>query len=237
MRERLRGIVETRQSAAARTLDTTTQTLIVVSIVVFSVQTLPGLAPGTAAALDAVEAAIIVVFTIEYGLRLWAAKRALAFATSFYGVVDLLTVLPFWLAFGLDVQALRSLRLLRLFQLLKLARYGRALGRLREALALAREEIVLYLTATVVLLFIAAAGVYEFEHEAQPEHFGSIFDGLWWAVVTLTTVGYGDVYPITTGGRAFTFVLLFVGIGVVTVPAGIVASSLSRAREREREGR
>ena len=236
LRERVRAVVETRQSAASRTLDATIQTLIVVSVVVFSLQTLPDLAPGTRRLLAGIEAGIIVVFTLEYACRLWAARQPWRFATSFYGAVDLLTVLPFWLAFGLDLQTLRSLRLLRLFQLLKLARYGRALSRLRRALAHAREEIVLYLTATFVLLFIAAAGVYEFEHEAQPEAFGSIFDGLWWAVVTLTTVGYGDVYPITTGGRIFTFALLFVGIGVVTVPAGIVASSLSRAREDELEG-
>ena len=84
-----------------------------------------------------------------------------------------------------------------------------------------------------MLIYPSAVGIYYFENEAQPEIFVSVFHSLWWSVVTLTTVGYGDVYPVTTGGKVFTFVVLIVGLGIVSVPAGLVASALSKAREME----
>ncbi len=93
---------------------------------------------------------------------------------------------------------------------------------------IAREEIVLFFFVTVVLLYLAAVGIYYFEHDAQPEAFSSIFHSLWWAVATLTTVGYGDVYPITVGGRIFTFAVLAIGLGVVSIPAGLVALTVGR---------
>jgi voltage-gated potassium channel len=86
---------------------------------------------------------------------------------------------------------------------------------------------------TIVLLYFAAVGIYYFENPAQPDAFVSVFHSLWWAVATLTTVGYGDVYPVTTGGRIFTFFILLIGLGIVSVPAGLVASALSKAREEE----
>jgi voltage-gated potassium channel len=88
---------------------------------------------------------------------------------------------------------------------------------------------------TLVLIFITSAGIYYFENEAQPEVFSSIFHSAWWSMVTLTTVGYGDVYPITLGGKIFTFFVLMIGVGFVTVPAGLVATALSKARELEKE--
>ena len=91
-----------------------------------------------------------------------------------------------------------------------------------------------FLFATLVLLYIAAMGIHHFESQAQPEQFDSVFHSLWWAVVTLTTVGYGDAYPITLGGRLWTFVVLLLGMGIVAVPAGLIASGLSRAIEEER---
>ncbi len=84
-----------------------------------------------------------------------------------------------------------------------------------------------------MMLYLSAVGIYHFEHAAQPEVFSSIFDCLWWAVATLTTVGYGDIYPITVGGRLFTFIILILGLGLVAVPTGIVASSLSSIKRKE----
>ena len=91
--------------------------------------------------------------------------------------------------------------------------------------------MMLFFLVTAMLIFLSATGIYFFEHEAQPEAFASVFHSLWWAVVTLTTVGYGDVYPITTGGRVFTFFVLIMGVGIVTVPAGLIATALTKARE------
>ena len=97
-----------------------------------------------------------------------------------------------------------------------------------------KEEIVLFLALTAVILYVAAVGIYYFENEAQPEAFKSVFHSLWWAIATLTTVGYGDVYPITVGGRIFTVFVVLIGLGIVAVPAGLVASALSKAREVEK---
>jgi len=92
---------------------------------------------------------------------------------------------------------------------------------------------VLFLFSAMIILYLAGVGIYHFEYPAQPDAFSSVFHSLWWAVATLTTVGYGDIYPITTGGKIFTFFILIVGLGIVSIPAGLVASALSKAREME----
>ena len=125
----------------------------------------------------------------------------------------------------------RALRLLRLFRILKLARYSQSISRLGLALKLAREELILFLAISIIVIYLAAVGIYYFERDIQPEAFASIPHAMWWAVVTLTTVGYGDLYPVTAGGKVFTFLILLVGLGLVAVPAEIIASALSRARE------
>jgi len=174
---------------------------------------------------------MVAVFTVEYILRLAVARDRLGYAVSFYGAIDLVAILPFYLSVGIDLRAIRVFRLLRLFRVLKLVRYSKAIRRFHIALRIAREEIVLYVFVTLILLYLSAVGVYFCEHEAQPEVFQSVIHSFWWAIVTLTTVGYGDVYPITFGGRLFTCLVLFVGLGVVSVPAGLVASALAKARE------
>ena len=118
-----------------------------------------------------------------------------------------------------------------LFRALKLIRYNKAISRFNIAIKLVKEELVLFLIVTVMMVFIVSFGIYYFENEAQPEAYKSVFHSMWWSIVTLTTVGYGDIYPITLGGKIFTFFVLIIGIGVVTIPAGLVATSLSKARE------
>ena len=209
------------------------QILIVISIIAFSVETLPDLSDNLRLSLEWIDRISISVFVVEYLLRLWFAEKRLQFVFSFFGIIDLLAILPFFLATSIDLRSARSLRLLRLFRVLKLARYNAAVHRFHVALLLAKEEIVLFMALTGITLFLAAVGIYHFEHEAQPEQFKSVFHSLWWAITTLTTVGYGDVVPVTTGGRIFTFVVLLVGLGVVSVPAGLVSAALLRARSLE----
>lgn len=232
-RSRIKRIVEQTDSPGGRAFDFFFQSLIVFSLVTFSIETLPGLAPSTRAFLRWSEIVTVALFTAEYVIRLVAAERPLRFATSFYGVVDLIAIAPFYLFLGLDLRSVRILRLLRLFRILKLVRYSRAIRRFRLALLIAREELVLFAATSLVLLYLAAVGIYFCEHETQPEVFASVFHSLWWAVATLTTVGYGDVYPVTVAGKLFTFMVLIVGLGIVSVPAGLVASALSKAREME----
>jgi len=227
----LRNIVENNTSKRGKLFDYFIQILIIISLITFSIETLPDLDPSTRKILKTIDVICISIFTLEYILRIIVAKDPLRYIFSFYGIVDFLAILPFYLKTILDLRVLRTFRVFRIFRSLKLIRYDRALSRFRIAMRIIKEEIILFSTLTTVLLFVAASGIYYFENEAQPELFKSVFHSLWWAVVTLTTVGYGDAYPITLGGRVFTFFVLFIGLGVVTVPAGLFASALSKARE------
>ncbi|SDH58429.1 voltage-gated potassium channel [Vibrio xiamenensis] len=209
------------------------QALIFLSLVAFSIDTLPNLEPQTKLALKTFEHVTMAIFTVEYLVRLLIAPRKLKFVFSFFGLVDLITILPFYLALGMDLRSLRAFRLLSLVRIFKLARYNAALRHFHTAFNIAKEELALFLAASVIILYLAGVGIYHFEYAAQPEAFSSVFHSLWWAVATLTTVGYGDIYPITAGGKIFTFFILIIGLGVVAIPAGMVASALSKARELE----
>ena len=230
---RLNAIVNQPDTRAGKVFDLTVQGLVIVSLISFSVATLPDLSNNTLELLRWIEVTVVVLFTAEYLLRLKAAEQPLAYALSFFGVVDLLAILPFYLTTGIDLRAVKVLRALRIISLLKLRRYNAAMSRFARAFALAKEAFTLFVIATMMILFLAAVGIYYFERDAQPEAFASVFHSLWWAVTTLTTVGYGDVYPITVGGRFFTFIVVMVGLGVIAVPASVLASALTRAREEE----
>ena len=234
MKDSLRRLID-GNGKAALAFKLTIQSLIMLSLVTFSVETLPSISEHTRWLLRAIEVGTVSIFTVEYLLRLFVTERKLSFVFSFYGIVDLLAILPFYVTTGLDLRSIRVVRLLRLFRILKLVRYSQAIQRFHRAFLIAQEELVLFFMVAAVVLYLSAVGIYYFEGVAQPQAFGSVFHSLWWAVVTLTTVGYGDVYPITVGGRVFTFTVLMVGLGIVAVPAGIMASALSQARREKGE--
>ncbi len=211
------------------------QAVILLSLVDFVLETLPNLSPAQRRLLEWFEMFSVAMFTVEYVVRAVGSRPPVKYLLSFYGIVDLLAILPFYLGLVVDLRSLRTLRFLRLLRIFKLTRYSRALQRFHRALIISREELILFAATALILIYLAAVGIYYFEHEAQPEVFASMFDGLWWAVATLTTVGYGDSYPITAGGRFFTFVILVIGLGIVALPSGIVASALAKARAEEDE--
>ena len=229
MREYIKSIIELNDNKLSRFIAFSIQVLIILSVITFSVETIPDLKPQTRSILESIEFVCVMVFTIEYALRIYAADKKLKFIFSFFGIIDLLAILPFYLAFGVDLRSLRALRFVRLFRLFKLVRYNKAIKLFGRALSIAKEEILLFLFITLILIYLSGVGIYYFEHDAQPEHFSSIFESLWWAIITLTTVGYGDVYPITVGGRVFTFIILMIGLGIVAIPTGILSSALTRA--------
>ena len=231
--QQLKRIMENSDSRAGRAFELIIQFLIVVTLVTYSIETLPDLSDNARRWLHLTEAATVAIFTVEYLCRLAVADRKLGFLFSSFGIVDLLAILPFYVATGVDLRSFRAFRLMRLFRVLKIARYSKAMRRFHRALQIAKEEIVLFLCITLLLLYFSAVGIYHFEHDAQPKAFASVFHSLWWSVATLTTVGYGDIYPVTAGGRIFTFFVLLIGLGIVSVPAGFVASALSKAREME----
>lgn len=224
-------IVQRNDTAPGRIFDAAVVALILISVISVTVDTLPNLSPGVRAVLSWSEVVIVGLFTIEFGLRIATAPGKLRYALSFHGLVDLVAIPPFYLTLGgVDLRALRALQLFRVVRILKLARYSEAMARFGKAVALAKEEIVLFAGVAVTLLYLSAAGIWYFEHEAQPEAFASILHSFWWATATLTTVGYGDVYPVTIAGKLFTFVILMCGLGIVAVPAGLVAAALSQVR-------
>ena len=235
MKKKLWTILEDNTTKQGRYFDFFIQLIILLSLLSFSLETLPNLPSGLRDVLEIFELISIVLFSVEYILRVIVSKKPLSYIFSFYGIIDLLAVLPFFLNTILDLRFLRAFRVFRVFRALKLIRYNKALNRFKVAFKIVKEELVLFFIVTMILLFLTSAGIYLFENQAQPEVFKSVFHSGWWSIVTLTTVGYGDVYPITLGGKIFTFFVLMIGIGIVAIPAGLVGTALSKARELEEQ--
>tara|TARA_B110000091_G_C13649734_1_gene404871 strand:+ start:42 stop:749 length:708 start_codon:yes stop_codon:yes gene_type:complete len=233
IKKKLREIVEDNTSKKGKYFDYFIQLIIILSLISFSLETLPNISEEFRLILEKFEFVSIVIFSIEYALRVLVKKKPLSYIFSFYGIIDILAILPFYLNRFLDLRFLRAFRVFRIFRALKLIRYNKALNRFNVAFKIVKEELVLFFIVILIMLFIVSAGIYSFENEAQPEVFKSVFHSGWWSIVTLTTVGYGDVYPITLCGKVFTFFVLIIGIGVVAVPAGLVGTALSKARELE----
>ena len=237
-RERIRQALDGEHPILGRSVEFALLALIVISALAMGVETISGLPEQVTKCLAALEAFVVVVFTAEYLLRLYVTPNPWRYATSFYGVVDLASILPSLVGFVmtgtvLDTRALRTLRLFRLLRLLKVARYAHAADRLREAWTLVKDEVLVFGIAAFVVLYVCALVIYQFENEAQPEVFSSVFTAMWWAAVTLTTVGYGDIYPITAMGRIFTVLMLFIALGIIAIPTGLVASAMSELRKRQ----
>lgn len=224
----LQRLLFDHDSLAGRRFDAALQAVIFVSLAGLTLESVDGLPALAYRLLLIVEVVSIALFTLEYFLRVFSAPSAPRYIFSFWGIVDFLAIFPYY--FFNDSQWVRALRFLRIFRLL---RRSRALARFAEAFMEARSELMVFGTTAFIMLFIAAAGIYQFEHEAQPEVFSSIPESLWWAVVTLTTVGYGDVYPITPLGRLFTGLVMIIGLGVVAGLTGVIASALTHVREEE----
>ena len=234
MKHKLWLVLEDSTTKIGRRFEIFIQTLILLSIVSFSLDTIPNISEELSQILQGFEIFSISIFSIEYLLRIYVSKKPLQYIFSFYGFIDLVAILPFYLNGVLDLRFLRAFRILRIFRVVRLIKYNDALNRFKKAFAIVKEEIILFFLITIVLIFITSAGIYYFEHEAQPEVFKSVFHSAWWSIVTLTTVGYGDVYPITLGGKIFTFFVLMIRVGIVTIPAGLVANALLKAIDNEK---
>ena len=234
-RSRLAAVVVRRDTKAGLAFDYAVQFLVLTALAVFSIGTLPDLDPADRRWLEMAEMVILAVFTFEYVLRIWVSENRWGYVFSFFGIVDLVAILPvFWFAKGTtDLVFVRSFRLLRLLLIIKAVQSTEAVSRLKQAWEQIRDELMLYGAASVIVLFTAAAGIHHFEHKAQPEAFKSVFHSLWWAITTLASVEYGDVYPITTGGKIFTFFVAVTGLGVVAVPTALLASALTKTKRPE----
>jgi len=235
MKVKIDQIVDSRETKAGLYFDYIIQFLILLSILAFTIETIPDLEQRTIDLLNTFELVCIIIFSIEYIIRLYIAKKKFKFIFSFYGIIDLLAILPFYLSFGFDLRSARILRFLRLFRIIKLVRYNKAINRFTIAFKMIKEELIMFSVVSLILIYLSAVGIYYFENDVQPDSFSSIFSSLWWSVVTLTTVGYGDAVPITIGGRIFTFLILMIGLGIIAIPSGIISSALTEARNLEKK--
>ncbi len=209
--------------------------LIVLSVASVFVVTLD-LSAAVRRALIGFEAVASIVFTIEYVLRIWTAPELdserspwrvrVRYVVSGMAIVDLLAILPFWLPMLLpgSMLGMRAFRLVRLLRIFKLNRYFDALSMIGEIVRDKRRELIGSIFFVAILMLVSSLLVYAVEHDAQPEAFRNAFSGLWWAVATLTTVGYGDIYPVTAVGRIFGAIIALLGIGMVAIPTSIISS-------------
>jgi voltage-gated potassium channel len=220
--------------------------LIILNVIIVCLETVESVHKSYATLFDQFEVFSIVFFTIEYFLRLWCCTVSHKYRHPLWGriryifsplaLIDLLVILPFYLPIKkTDLRFARSLRLFQFLRFLKLTRYFKSLKMLAEVLANRQEELVSTVMTVMILLLFSGSLIYFAEHDAQPEQFPHIPAAMWWAVVTLTTVGYGDVYPVTFIGRVLGGIVALLGVGIVALPAGIVATSFAEVLDKKKQ--
>lgn len=209
--------------------------VIVLNLFITLFQTFDESAPYTGL-LDGLELFTIIVFTIEYALRIWTAdllfpgksywQAVLAFVFSLYGLIDLLTFFPYYLpvVFPMGAVAFRMFRVIRIFRLFRINAQYDAFNVILNVLRDKKNQIISSICMILIFMMAASLCMYSLEHEAQPEQFANAFSGLWWSVSTLLTVGYGDIYPVTTLGKLMAIVISFLGVGMVAIPTGIISA-------------
>jgi voltage-gated potassium channel len=232
-RRELYRIIFEADSPGGRLFDVALLWAIVISVVAVMLDSVHDIQAVYGGPLRVVEWVLTGLFTIEFVLRLLAAKRALRYAVSFFGIVDLLALLPTFLSFFIagthSLLVIRALRLLRIFRVLKLARYVGEAGLLASALKGSARKILVFLG--VVLTVQLIVGALMFLIEGEDSGFTSIPQSIYWAIVTMTTVGYGDIAPMTVPGKLLASLVMIVGYAIIAVPTGIVASEISEHRK------
>lgn len=247
LRARAYAVVEADVQGGER-YDVAIISLICLNIVAMMLETVQGLNAAYGWFFHAFELFSVAVFSADYLLRLWTCVERpafrnpvtgrLRFAVTPMAMVDLLSVLPFFLPFvGVDLRFARALRIMRLLRLAKLARYSHALRMVGRVVTGKKEELASTFSLVGVLLLVASSLMYFAERGAQPDKFSSIPAAMWWGIVTLTTVGYGDVFPITPQGQLLSAVIALLGIGVVALPTGILGAAFVEEMQAARQQR
>jgi voltage-gated potassium channel len=252
MRKKIKTIIhEILETSESRNLysladDVVITCLIMINVAAFIASTSPTLSPEYTSLFANIEIVSSFVFTIEYILRLWVSTvdrryshplwGRLRYALTPLSLIDLIAILPFYfLLLFPSFNFVNLIRVLRLLRLLKMSRYSESVRTLGAVLYAKKEELIATAFAVFILLIFASSIMYFVEFEAHPEAFGSIPDAMWWGVVTLTTVGYGDIYPITPLGKLLGAMLAFLGIGIFALPAGIIAGGFSEELQKRKQ--
>lgn len=235
-RQRLHTIIFEADTPGGRRFDTLLLILILVSVIAVSLESIHAVRDRWGDVLRSVEWGVTGLFTLEYALRLLAVRRPWRYAISFYGLVDLLAILPTYLSLFVagtqSLQVVRALRLLRVFRIFKLTQFVGEAALLRAALHASARKITIFLGAVITVVLIFGALMYLIEGEESG--FTSIPTSIYWAVVTMTTVGYGDIAPHTPLGRIVASLLMIAGYGILAVPTGIVTIELAEAQRKAR---
>ncbi len=250
LRARIYKVIEPKSDGGrlSTAFDIFIMALILLNVLALILESVPEVGDVWASELAVFELVSVLIFTLEYGLRIWVCVEDARYASPFkgrirylvtpYAIIDLIAIAPFFLPFvGVDMRFVRSLRIMRLARVAKLARYTTAVGRIKKVILAKRDELVASLSFMVLLIIVSSCLLYYAEHDAQPEQFASIPATMWWSIVTLTTVGYGDIYPVTVAGKMLAAVISLLGIGMVALPTSILgAGFIEEARTAQAEG-
>ena len=237
-RERLARVIEigASEDRLSRAYDFLLTGIIVVNLTVSVLSTFDEIDAVYGALFDAIEAVTVACFAADYALRLLAAKyiyreapewrSILKYVFSFGGIIDLLSFLPYYLPifFPAGAVAFRMFRVVRIFRLFRITAYSDSLNAIAEVIISKKQQLLSSVFIIVVLMLGSSLCMYSVEHDAQPDVFRNAFSGIWWSVSTLLTVGYGDIYPITTLGKALSTVITFLGVLMVAIPTGIISA-------------
>ena len=235
-RERLWRIIFLSDTPAGRAFDVVLLVIIALSVLTVMIESVPSIAASHARALLYAEWGFTALFTIELAVRLWVVRRPRGYLLSFFGVIDVLSLLPSYLELVMSdthyLMIVRVLRLLRMFRVLKLAHHLGEASVLMAALRASQPKIAVFLFSVCALVCVEGTLVYVVEHGVNPK-FSSIPQAMYWAVVTLTTVGYGDVTPVTVLGKLLASVVMLTGFAIIAVPTGVVSAELGRQLQRD----
>lgn len=232
--------IETRTERLVRGF---VSTIILANVAMVVLETVSSIEARLTSVFRVFELFSIALFTLEYGLRVWAAVEdpryvrpflgRLRYIVTVFALIDLFAIIPFYLPHLIrcDLRFLRGLRLLRLVRVVKLGRHSDALDMYGQILLQKRAELAVSMALLALLLLMASSAMYFLDHEAQPHQFSSIPAAMWWGIVTLTTIGYGDIVPVTVGGRVFGSFIAVIGVGFVALPSAILVSGMMEQLE------
>jgi len=239
LRQRIYHIIFQSDTPAAKGFDIALIIVILVSVGSVILESIPSFNARFGVPLHTTEWIITIIFTMEYIARIWSHPKPFKYIFSFYGIIDFLAIIPTYLdlifAGAMTLAVIRGLRLLRIFRILKITRYSREGRIIVEALKASRVKILVFLFAVVMVVLIIGTLMYLIE--GKNSGFTSIPAGIYWAIVTLTTVGFGDITPVTTLGKFIASFVMILGYGVIAVPTGIVTFEIATSIKHVRESR
>ena len=242
IRRRAHQILEKARpgDTASSVCDAFILSLIALNILVIMLETVPNLHNRFGREFAVFELVSVIIFSIEYALRLWVSvesefrgsplRKRLRYTFSLTALIDLAAILPFYLAIlPIDMRFLRAVRLMRIFRVFKIGRYSNSIGTMVRVFRKKRDDLLVTLAVILILLIVVATTMFHIENAAQPDVFANIFQAMWWGIVTVTGVGYGDMYPVTLAGKVLGGLIALLGIVTIALPIGILGAAYVEA--------